>query len=579
VLFHVLGPLEVHGDDAKASRLGAGKPATLLATLLLQPNVWVAADELAETIWQEPAAPASARANLKTYVWQLRRLLPDHDGLPRIERRGGAYRIRVGSGELDADRFGELTADARRAEAAGEPHEAVALLERALRLWRGRPFDGLDTTAARTVLARLDQQRVEAREHLAELQVGLGRALDAVATLRAVTVEAPLREESWTRLVRALHAAGLRAEAVAAYRQARALLSAELGVEPGAALTEAYRLALGGTASARPRRELPRDVPLVGRVDELTAVLRAATGTTPLVLVDGMAGVGKTAFAVHAAHRLAPAYPDGQFYLDLSAASQRGEPVAALALERLLRGIGVPAAAIPSDVDERSALWRSELTTRRVLLVLDGVPDGGHLAPLLPATPACLALVTTGNRGWHADGAVRIRLRPLPEAAAAALFRTAAGGWGPDADPAGVTAVARRCGGLPAALRDAAARLQSRPQWTVRRLADELDDDPCRVLTDAVRRSLTGPCERLCGAELAAWRTLGDLPDEFGPAAAARYLGVTGEAARLALESLVDRGLLEAASAERYRSHSLVRHLARCATPSRAGLSHNRRVA
>ncbi|WP_246278709.1 AfsR/SARP family transcriptional regulator [Phytohabitans rumicis] len=582
VLFHVLGPLEVHGGDAAACRLGAGKPATLLATLLLQPNAWVAADELTETMWPEHAVPVSVRANLKTYVWQLRRLLPDHDGQPRFERRAGAYRIRVRPGELDAHRFGELTADARRAAAANEPDAAATLLEQALRLWRGRPFAGLDTAAARTVSSRLEQQRDEAREHLAELQVALGRGVDAVATLRAVTAEAPLREGAWVRLVRTLHAAGRRAEAIVAYRQAREVLSTELGVEPGAALTEAYRLVAGGTPSGKVRRELPRDVPLTGRAHELATVMRAATGLMPVVLVDGMAGAGKTAFAVHAAHRLAPAYPDGQFYLDLSGADQQGRPDTAYTLERLLRGIGVPAAAVPSDVDERSALWRSELADRRVLLVLDGVPDGGRLAPLLPAAPACLTLVTTASRGWHLDGAARIALRPLAQVDAAALFRSAAGRRAL-AEPAAVAAVVRRCGGLPAALRDAAARLQSRPQWTVRRLADELDDDPCRTLTDTVRRSVADVCRRLAGAEQAAWRALGDLPEDFAAAAAAPAMGVTAGAARAAMEALVDRGLLEVVSPERYRSHCLVRHLAKCAAPgtgpSRTHLRDHRRVA
>jgi hypothetical protein len=384
--------------------------------------------------------------------------------------------------------------------------------------------------------------------------------------LRTVTADAPLREGAWAQLVRTLHTAGRRAEALAACRRAREVLSAELGVAPGPVLAEAYRLVLGGAQLLRTRRELPRDLPLTGRTDGLDAVRRAATEDSPVVVINGMAGVGKTALAVHAAHRLAPSYPDGQFFVNLHG----GDPHAALApsaaLERLLRGIGVPAAEIPSDVDERSARWRSELSRRRVLLVLDDAANGDQLEPLLPAAPACLTLVTTSNRGWHLDGADRIGLEPLDETAAGALFAAAAGGPRAGGDHPAVAAVVRACGGLPAALRDAAARLRTRPHWTVRRLADELDDDPCRVLSDTVRRSISDVGQRLDGRELAAWQALGDLPAEFTAAAAARALGVPVRAARPVLETLVDRGLLEVGSPERYRSHVLVRHLAGCAT-------------
>lgn len=564
MLFHVLGPLEVH--NGTVHHLGASKPAALLATLLLQPNAWVTVAQLIETTWQEQAVPASAEANLKTYVWQLRRLLPDHDRRTRIESRAGAYRIRVGPGELDADRADELAVEARRAAAGGNAAAATIALEQALRLWRGRPFEGVEAAASTGAVARFDELHLELREHLAELQLVLGRRQDAVATLRTVTADAPLREEAWARLVRALHAAGMRAEALAAYRQAAEVLWAELGVEPGPALAEAHRQVLGGTQLSRIRRELPRDVHLAGRTDELAAARRAATGIAPVLLVDGMAGVGKTALAVHAAHRLAPGYPDGQFFVNLRGGEPRGMLCPSAALERLLRGIGVPSADIPSDVEERSALWRSELARRRVLLVLDDAMDGDQLAPLLPAAPACLTLVTTRNRRWHPDGAVRIGLEPLDETDAIALFESAAGGLRTGADKATVAAVVRRCGGLPAALRDAAARLRTRPHWTLRRLADELDEDPCRALSDAVRRSISGVCQRLDGRELAAWRALGELPGEFGPAAAARALDVPANAARPALETLVDRGLLEVSSPERYRSHVLVRHLASCTT-------------
>ncbi|RKR91883.1 DNA-binding SARP family transcriptional activator [Micromonospora pisi] len=580
VLFHVLGPLEVH--NATVHRFGSSKPATVLAALLLQPNSWVTVDHLVETTWQEQAVPASAEANLKTYVWQLRRLLPEHDGRTRIESRSGAYRLRVGPGDLDADRAGELASEARRT-ATDDTAAALTLVQEALRLWRGRPFEGVEAAVCAAVVTRFEELHLRLREHLAELQLVLGHGQDAVATLRTVTADAPLREGAWAQLVRTLHAADMRAEALAACRRAGELLSTELGVEPGPVLAEAQRLVLGVARPARTRRELPRDIALVGRTAEVAAVRRAATELAPVVLVDGMAGVGKTALAVHAAHRLAPGYPDGHFFVNLRGADPRSAPAAPAVLGRLLRGIGTPAAEMPSDLDERSALWRSELARRRVLLVLDDVPDGDQLAPLLPAAPGCLTLVTTSNRGWHPDGAVRVGLEPLGDRAAAALLVAAVGGPLAVVDHAAVAAVVRHCGGLPAALRDAAARLRTRPHWTVRRLAEELDDDPCRVLSDALRRSISDASSQLDSPEVAAWHALGDLPSEFEATVAARALGMTTTAARPVLEKLVDRGLLAVSSPERYRSHVLLRHLAGCATsagrPSRDDHREHRRVA
>lgn len=397
MLFHVLGPLEVH---TAAPRPVAGKPAAVLTALLLQPNAWVPVDQLVAATWPQADAPASVDANLKTYVWHLRRALPPG----RIGHRAGAYRLTVEPGDSDAEEARELAGAAARAAARGEPACALELTRRALALWRGRPFGAASTVAAEAEAERLDHLHLRLRHQLADLQLALGREPEAVATLRAVTAEFPLREESWARLVRALHAAGDRAGALLAHRRAGELLAAELGVAPGPALTDAYRVAAGG---AGPRRELPRDVPPPGRTAELAAVLAGGA----LTVVDGPAGCGKTALVVHAAHRLAPAYPDAQFFVDLHARDTPREPGAAL--DRLLRGLG---AAVPSDPDERAALWRSEVARRRILLVLDDAAGSEQVAPLLPAGPGCRTFVTTRAAGWLPPGAARVTLTVPPPA-------------------------------------------------------------------------------------------------------------------------------------------------------------------
>jgi DNA-binding SARP family transcriptional activator len=434
VLYRILGPLEVH--TAEVHQLGAGKPATVLATLLQQPNAWIAVDQLIAATWPGPAIPPSAEANLKTYMWQLRRLLPDLDGAGRIERRADAYRLRVAPGEIDADRARELAVAAR--QPGVEAVEALALIEEALGLWRGRPYSGIESPAATT----LEELQLQLREHLAHVQLKLGHNDQAVGTLRRVTADAPLREAAWAQLVRTLQATGQRIEALVASRRATDVLAAELGVGPGPALTAAQRQVLGISRTRPTRRELPRDVRLIGRTAELAAVRRAAAGVAPVIQIEGPAGIGKTALAVHAAHLLAPGYPDGQFFV--------GMPLCPGAiLDRLLRGLGVPAADTPSDPDEKAALWRSEVIRRRVLLVLDGATAHDQAWPLLPTGAGTLTLITTRVPAAHVDGATRVPLGPLGPAAATSLFATAAGFT--------EMPTIRRCAGNPAALRQAAA--------------------------------------------------------------------------------------------------------------------------
>lgn len=436
MLFRVLGPLEVHAAEVHA--LGTGKPAIVLATLLQQPNAWVPTDRIAEATWPGADMPASAEANLKTYVWQLRRILPGVPAGARIERNADAYRLRVAPGELDADHARELAAEARRPDLP--PHEARTLVERALSLWRGRPYCGLEPAAA--AAATLEELRLQLREHLARLQLRLGDEEQAICTLRGVTAEAPLRESAWAHLVRALKLAGRRTEALIAYRRAAGLLASELGVLPGPELLAAERDVVGGAVRLPVRRELPRDVRLIGRASESDALRRAATAPAPVVLVEGAAGIGKTALAVRVAHELAPAYPDGQFFLHLR------RPVTAL-LDRLLRSLGVTDAGLPADPDEKVARWRSELAGRRVLLVLDDARTRDQVWPLLPAGPGSLAVVTARELDGHLDGACRLPLGPLAPVAATALYASIAG----TTDERAI----RACRGNPAALRAAAA--------------------------------------------------------------------------------------------------------------------------
>ncbi|MBN6037048.1 BTAD domain-containing putative transcriptional regulator [Amycolatopsis sp. 195334CR] len=559
MLFRVLGPLEARTPAGAVLELGARKPTTVLATLLLNPNGWTSVAQLIGATWHEQAVPASAEANLKTYIWQLRRVLPGD----RIESRPGGYRLRVDHGELDTDLVTAAVPAARQALADGNADEAARRYTEALVQWRGRPFDGLATEFAEPVLTRLEGLRHELRLGLADVWLAGNRFADAIALLHELVDEDPLREGAWARLVRALHRAGRREEAVSAFSRARTLLSAELGIEPGPELNAAFTEALepGGR---RRCDDLPRDLPtLTGRESELDALRaqRRHGGPVPVLVVDGMPGVGKTALAVRFAHEVAADYPDARLFVDLRAHA----PLSASdALARLLRAVGVPDSAIPADLDERAALWRGELAGRRVLLVLDDAADAAQVTPLLPGTAGCLVLVTTRNRALAVEDTRGLTLTPLDAWSAAEMFRTGVGDWRTDAEPAAVAELVGLCGGLPAVLRAAAARLRSRPLWTVGRLAARLAADGLPGMAELLEPSY----RRLAEPERRLFAGLGRYA-EVDVQLAAKLAGLSRAEAMRALEALADRHLLDPRAGEVYACHPAVRSVAATGLPAR----------
>ncbi|MEV6283179.1 AfsR/SARP family transcriptional regulator [Kribbella sp. NPDC051770] len=352
IAFRVLGPLEVDGPDGAPLDVTGGKPATMLTLLLLHRNAWVSTDQLIDAVWAGLDAPASAQRNLKTYVWQLRRALPDE----RIESRPGAYRVRVLSGELDADVAADLSDQARLAP----PAKAVALLEQALGLWRGCPYDGL-TGDATSAVDRLTELHRSLREDLAEALLSLGRSAEAISLLRALTDEDPLRELAWTRLMTALHDTGRRHEALAAYQRARTVLVRDLGIEPGAELSRVHQQVL--TPTPTPSGLPPRIPGFVGRELELAAVRAIGSpDRVSVVTVDGMAGIGKTAFVLEAA--------------------------------ALIQGLPV---------------------------VLEDVENAAQVRTLMPNTPGTVVLVTSRHRLTGLDRDLAITLEPLTASDAARI--------------------------------------------------------------------------------------------------------------------------------------------------------------
>ena len=323
-------------------------------------------------------------------------------------------------------------------------------------------------------------------------------------------------------------------------------------------------------------RQLPADLPdFVARHDETATICRVLdpdSRTARLVAISGPAGVGKSALAVHASHRLARRFPDGQLYATLRGPA--GQPVdAAEVLAQLLRALGADSSALPAGADARAGVLRSWLAGRKVLLVLDDADGHRQVEPFMP-TDSTAVLVTSRLPLTGLSGVTAVDLRPLPTAAAVDLLCQVAGAQRVRSEPAAATKLVTICGGLPLAVRIAAARLAARPHWTVTTLSDRLADerhrlDELRHGDLAVRPGLQLAYEALTPAAARAFALLGalDVPTFPGWAVAA-LLDVGLDVGAAVLDELLDARLLDdlgpdQAGQRRYGFHQITRLYAR----------------
>ncbi|MBO4204895.1 AfsR/SARP family transcriptional regulator [Micromonospora echinofusca] len=593
----ILGPVEVV-VDGRPVPLRSRRQRGVLAVLLANANRTTVIDQLLAALWADDI-PDTAVGQLHTLVWRLRHVLG-----PMIVTRPGGYQINLGPGELDADDFARLTAEAGELAAVGQLAAAAERYAGALALWRGVPFadvelpgDGNASGLFAAAVELAEQRLAAVRDHL-DVELALGRHAELVPRLRALVGAEPLREELRERLMIALHRSGRRAEALECYRDGRAALIRELGLEPGDNLRRLHDRILssadgedvgpadpdGGDAPPDPpvppaSAQLPADlVDFVGREEltgELAGALTAgpAPGAAPVVTISGAAGSGKTALAVRVAHRVRADFPDGQLFVDLRGGSDPLDPDEVLA--RFLRALGEDPRRVPVEPDERAALFRARTEGRRILLVLDNAEAEPQVRPLLPAEPRCAVLVTSRPRLAALAGTHQVDLGVFTPGQAVELLRRTLGADRVDAEPAESARIVDRCGRLPLAIRIAGARLAARPHWTVSRLADQLADSRARldVLRTGdleVRSSLAVSYGALGGSEQAAFRMLGvpELPEIPGWALTPLLAVPLPEAEEL-VERLVEVRLLDAyrpvagSSEVRYRMHDLVHAFAR----------------
>ncbi|WP_204039688.1 AfsR/SARP family transcriptional regulator, partial [Acrocarpospora phusangensis] len=503
-----------------------------------------------------------------------------------LARTAAGYALRLHRLQTDAGVFADHLGAARRAQESGDLEGELRCLDLALRLWNGQALAGVPGPFAEAERSRLHDGRLVALERRAEVLLGLSRPEEALPVLQDLTRRHPLREKVRELLMLALHHCDRRAEALEVFQEGRRLLSEELGVDPGPGLRACHLRILRVTAEhptvetrLPPPRQLPADlIGFVGRVEE-TVRLRAllappdGTGPPPLVVVSGAPGVGKSTLAVRIAHQVKEHFPDGQLFVHLRGATPGVTCLSAQeALGRFLRALGVPAEAVPSDVDEAAALWRSRLHAKRMLVLLDDAVDLGQIQPLLSAPHGTCLLVTSRESMLSGDDCVQQRLIRMSHAEAVTVLAKLAGAERVATDAGATSSLVQLCDGLPLALRIAGARLADRPDWPVSALVARLRDERERLhelsAGDlAVRSSLSASWQSLRDGSRQSSRSaaralalLGLLHvHDITAEVAAALLGTPVPEAGRALERLVDAHLLDRNRPDHYQPHDLVR--------------------
>jgi WD40 repeat protein/DNA-binding SARP family transcriptional activator/energy-coupling factor transporter ATP-binding protein EcfA2 len=404
--FGILGPLEVRSERGEVVVAG-GKPAAVLAVLLLHRNEPVSAERLAIALWGDEV-PGGASKTVQVHVSRLRKALGDPEIL--ITTPAG-YRLTLRPDQLDAARFEELVKDGRQTLKDGEPAQASEVLRQALTLWRGPPLaDFVSEPFAAAEISRLEEERLAALEMRLEADLAAGRHGEVVAELQHLVAEHPTREELVEHLILALYRCGRQAEALEAYRDAHRVLLEEIGVEPSPKLRELHAAVLRQDPALDPpaRTELPEldpliTTPFVGRDREVAALRErwesARAGTGSVVAVTGARGSGKTRIAAELAGAV---HRRGAAVLFAAASEPASALFEAVAHAREAHG---PTLLVLDDADEAAAEVRAELSEQlravagRPVLALVTGDDQDALADF--GADDSLVLSSLGRAGVH----------------------------------------------------------------------------------------------------------------------------------------------------------------------------------
>ncbi|HKN51706.1 MAG TPA: BTAD domain-containing putative transcriptional regulator [Amycolatopsis sp.] len=573
----VLGSVEAVGPRGPAGLHGTRQRA-VLGMLALHAGTVLAIPRLIDLLWGEDP-PRTAVKTLHSHVARIRQALEDC-GFPQVlHTRKPGYVLDIDPDTVDACRFERLV---RAARAATSASETATALRTGLALWRGDAFAdaGLDGWGRRE-LDRLQELRRSALEDLWDAELRLGNHLEAVRELPAMVAESPHRERLAGLYMLALYRGGRHADALEAFQRLRRGLADEFGVDPGPELLTLHTQILrrDPELAPGPTGAVPSQLParvgyFTGREDELAALekfLGEPGDERPVVVISGAAGMGKSALAVQWAHRIAGRFPDGRLFLDLHGHDPDQSMAPADALAHLLRGLGLPDERMPDDPAERAALYRSLLHGKRCVIVADNAGSVGQVLPLVPGSEHAL-LIVTSRRALAALGSRHavypITLDAFGHQDSVALLTRVLGAERVGREPAEAARLAGLCGGMPLALRLAAARLTGEPGRAIGALATELTGGRLDSLTlegdsRTVRTVLASAYQPLEPAHSRLFRLFGLIPaDTFTGALGAAMSGMPAETGRAAAAELCGAHLITAAGPDRYRFHDLVREFA-----------------
>lgn len=503
--FRLLGNLEALPDAGGEPLVLAPKLRAVLALLLISRGRTVPISQFVEELWLD-RPPATVSATMQTYIYQLRKLLGavgGEAGSATLATDSAGYAFKGSAEGIDVHVFETRFEAGKAAMRAGDHEEAIESFDRALAVWRSMEVlaDVPKGPFLEAYAVQLEEARMQAIELRIEAYLQLGRELDVLPQLRALTVNHPLHEGLHGRLMLALHRAGRRHEALEVYRKLRAALAQELGLEPGSGLQRIHRSLLAGdpeldhtvNRAGVPLTVIPAQLPpdireFCGRQAEtarLEQILTVPGGPGPRVAaLSGMAGAGKTALAVRVAHSLRKRYPDGQFFACFqgSLTARSGlPPNPCSVIGSFLRGIGFLPEQMPDDLAGRSQLFRSWCADRAVLILLDDVPSAEQVRPLLPAGPRCAVLITSRSPLYALSGARNMEIGPLAAADAVELLSRVSGCTWDTRDRAMARSIADHCDRLPLAVHAVGSLLALPSRMPLRRAVDRMTDRRLRL--------------------------------------------------------------------------------------------------